>query len=48
MLRLEYSLKDNSCKMKSFTEPRGRRKQIKDVGTYYRVRLITDSALNDL
>jgi len=48
MLRLEYNLKDSSCTMKSFTEPRGRRKKIKGVGTYYRVRPIPNPALNDL
>lgn len=48
MFRLEQNLNVNSCKIKSFTEPREKRKKIKNVRTYYRVRLITDSALNDL
>lgn len=35
MLRVEYNLKGNSCKIKAFKELRGWRKPIKDVGTYY-------------
>lgn len=47
MPRLEYNLKDKSCKMKSFTEPRGRSSKLKMLGLTT-VRLITESALNDL
>lgn len=39
MLRVEYNLKGDSCKIKAFKELRGRRKQIKDVATCYRFSL---------
>lgn len=37
MLRLEYNLKASSCRMKTFTELRGRWKKIKNVGISYRL-----------